>query len=54
MKLSGILQDKTSKTQWSTAAGKFVTDQKVNINFKMPELSETAIVNHQLIKLRDY
>ena len=38
---------KSTRTWWETTAGMFETNKKVNLNFKMSELSETAIVNHQ-------
>ena len=38
---------KSGKTSWETTAGKFLTDSKVNLNFQLNELSETAIINHQ-------
>ena len=38
---------KSTTTKWETTAEKFFIDRKVNLNFKMSELSETAIVNHQ-------
>ena len=34
-------------TQWKTTAGTFTTKKQAVINFKMNELSETALVHHK-------
>ena len=36
-----------AKTVWDTTTGTFQTKGKVNVNLKLSELSETAIVTHQ-------
>ena len=38
---------RSSKTSWETSAGSFLTNKKVDLNLKLSELSETALVNHQ-------
>ena len=43
----GLPTYKSTKTLWETTAGTFKTDRKVNVNLKLSELSETAIINHQ-------
>ena len=45
-----VLDNKTytgASTEWKTTAGTFITRKQAMINFKMSELSETALVNHK-------
>ena len=36
---------KKSSTQWNTAAGRFLTSKTKTINFKLPELDHSKIIN---------